>query len=257
MYFDTHAHYDDERFDADRDALLASLPGAGVCHVVNPGCDAASSRAAVEIARRHPHVRAAVGIHPEQADSFSVESLREIRDLLPLPEVVAVGEVGLDYYWPENPAPELQKACFRAMLELAREFHKPVIVHERKAGEDAMAIVRQYPDVTGVFHCFGGSPETALELCRRGWYISFTGVLTFKNARRAPEAAAAVPADRIMIETDAPYMAPEPHRGERNCSLFLPEIAAALGAARGISGEEAALLTERNALRFFGLEDNS
>lgn len=251
MYFDTHAHYDDARFDADRDALLASLPENGVSHVVNPGCDAASSRAAVEIARRHPHVRAAAGIHPEQADRFSPEALREIRELLALPEVVAVGEVGLDYYWPENPSPEIQRACFRAMMELAREYRKPVLVHERKAGEDAMEIVREYPDVTGVFHCFGGSPETALELCRRGWYISFTGVLTFRNARRAPEAAAAVPADRIMIETDAPYMAPEPHRGERSCSLHLPEIAAALGRARGISAEEAALLTEENALRFF------
>ena len=122
MYFDTHAHYDDARFDADRDALLASLPENGVSHVVNPGCDAASSRAAVEIARRHPHVRAAAGIHPEQADRFSPEALREIRELLALPEVVAVGEVGLDYYWPENPSPEIQRACFRAMMELAREY---------------------------------------------------------------------------------------------------------------------------------------
>ena len=255
MFFETHAHYTDEAFDGDREALLASMPENGVDHIVIPGYTMEASRMAVELAEKYPFVWAAVGIHPENCGAYDGSELGELRELLHSPRVVAVGEMGLDYYWEENPPREQQKRCAEDMFALAAEFHKPVIFHERNACGDAMELVRAHPEVHGVFHCFGGSPETALELTRLGWYISFTGVLTFKNARKAPEAAAAAPADRLMIETDSPYMAPVPHRGERNSSLFLPEIARALGRARGITMEEAARLTEENAMRFFGIAD--
>lgn len=254
MYFETHAHYDDPAFDADREELLARVYEAGVRHVVVPATDLASSARAVALAERFPFVYAAVGFHPEDAASWTPDALPALRAMLRHEKVVAVGEIGLDRYWDSNPPPEQQETVLEAMFRLAEESGKPVIFHERSALQPSLEAVRRHPTVRGVFHCFSGSPETALELVSLGWYVSFTGVLTFKNARRAPEAAAAVPADRLMIETDSPYMAPVPHRGERNSSLFLPEIAAALGTARGISADEAARLTERNALRFFGLE---
>jgi len=219
-----------------------------------PGCDLVSSRRAVELAEAYPFVWAAVGVHPEQAWVLSDGEMDELRAMLRHPRVVAVGETGLDHYWEENPAPEIQSACLEQMFTLAEETGKPMIFHERSACAQSLEAVRRHPKVRGVFHCFGGSVETAKELVELGWYISFTGVLTFKNARKAPEVAAAVPAERIMIETDAPYMAPVPYRGKRNSSLYLPEIAAALAAARGITPEEAARLTKANALTFFGLK---
>ena len=254
MFFDTHAHYDAEEFREDLDELLSSMPGGGVCGIVVPGCDLASSRKAVELAEKYPFIWAAVGVHPEQAWVLSDGEMDELRSMLQHPRVVAVGEVGLDHYWQENPAPEIQAQCLEQMFTLAEETGKPVIFHERSACADSMAAVRHHPKVHGVFHCFGGSVETAKELVELGWYISFTGVLTFKNARKAPEVAAFVPADRIMIETDAPYMAPVPYRGKRNSSLYLPQIAEALAKARGITAGEAAELTKQNALTFFGLK---
>ena len=254
MFFDTHAHYDAAEFSEDLHELLSSMPEKGVCGVVVPGCDLVSSRKAVELAETYPFVWAAVGVHPEQAWVLSDGEMDELRELLRHPRVVAVGEIGLDKYWEENPAIEVQLACLEQMFTLAEETGKPVIFHERSACADALAAVRRHPKVHGVFHCFGGSTETAKELTELGWYISFTGVLTFKNARKAPEVAASVPSDRIMIETDAPYMAPVPYRGKRNSSLYLPEIASALAAARGITPEEAAKMTKQNAIRFFGLE---
>ncbi len=256
MFFDTHAHYDAEEFRDDIDSLLASMPSGGVCGIVVPGCDLASSRRAVELAERYPYVWAAVGYHPEQAVVLTDTEMDALRALLRHPRVVAVGEVGLDAYWPENPAPEVQEQCLEQMFTLAAESGKPVIFHEREACAPSLEAVRRHPEVRGVFHCFSGSVETAKELVERGWYISFTGVLTFKNAKKAPEVAAWLPEDRIMIETDAPYMAPVPYRGKRNSSLYLPEIAAALAKYRGISPEEAAELTKRNAIRFFGLEND-
>ena len=251
MLFDTHAHYDSRKFDADRDAVLSALPGQGVALVVNPGCDLDSSRKAIALAEQYPFVYAAVGVHPEDCGDWQDGDTNTLRELAARPKVVAIGEIGLDYYWPENPSRDLQKQVFRAQLALTAELDLPVIVHDREAHGDCMDIVREFPDVRGVFHCFSGSAEMARELVHLGWMISFTGVLTYKNARKAVEAAQAVPLDRLMIETDSPYMAPVPHHGERNHSGFVVHICQRLAEIKGISEEDCARITLENGCRFF------
>ena len=253
MLFDTHAHYDAPEFDQDRDALLARLPEQDVSLVVNPGCDPASSRAALELAGRYPFLYAAVGWHPENCGPYTPAGLEEIRALAQHPRVRAIGEIGLDYYWEENPPRELQRRVFRDQMALARELGLPVIVHDREAHADALAVVRAFPGVRGVFHCYSGSAEMARELVDLGWMLSFTGVLTYKNARRAVEAAQSVPLDRLMIETDSPYMAPVPHRGKRNDSGYVRHICERLADIKGVSFEECALITLENGKRFFGI----
>lgn len=251
MYFDTHAHYDAEQFDADRDQVLAALAEAGVELAVDPGCDLPSSRAALALAERYPFLYAAVGYHPENCAPYREEDLDTLRDMARHPRCVAIGEIGLDYYWAENPPRELQQRVFRDQLALAGELDLPVIVHDREAHGDSLAIVKEFPRVRGVFHCFSGSAEMARELVGLGWMISFTGVLTYKNARRALEAAAAVPLDRLMIETDSPYMAPVPCRGQRNDSRNLPYICGKLAEIKGVSAEDCARITLENGKRFF------
>ena len=249
--FDTHAHYDDEAFDADRETLLAALPENGVGLVVNPGCDLPSSRTAVALAERYPHVYAAVGVHPENCGDWEDGFLMELRQLAAHDKVRAIGEIGLDYYWEENPPRALQQHVFRAQLALAAELNLPVIVHDREAHGDCMEIVRDFPRVRGVFHCYSGSAEMARELVRLGWMISFTGVLTYKNARKAVEAAREIPLERLMIETDSPYMAPVPCRGQRNDSTLVRYVCEKLSEIKGISPEECARITLENGKRFF------
>lgn len=251
MLFDTHAHYDAEQFDPDRDQVLEALPSRGVSLVVDPGCDIPSSRAALALAEKYPFLYAAVGYHPESCAPYRPEELDILRDMARHPKVVAIGEIGLDYYWEENPPKELQQQVFRRQMALAEELDLPVIVHDREAHADALAIVREFPRVRGVFHCFSGSAEMARELVKLGWMVSFTGVLTYKNARKALEAAEAVPLDRLMIETDSPYMAPVPHRGKRNDSGYLIHICEKLAEIKGISPEECARITLENGKRFF------
>lgn len=251
MYFDTHAHYDAEQFDADRDRVLSALPAAGVELAVDPGCDLTSSRAALALAERYPFLYAAVGYHPENCAPYREEDLDQIRDMARHPKCVAIGEIGLDYYWAENPPRALQQRVFRDQLALAAELALPVIVHDREAHGDSLAAVKEFPAVRGVFHCFSGSAEMAKELVGLGWMISFTGVLTYKNARKALEAAAAVPLDRLMIETDSPYMAPVPCRGQRNDSRNLPYICEKLAELKGVSPGECARITLENGKRFF------
>ncbi|MGM9662008.1 MAG: TatD family hydrolase [Oscillospiraceae bacterium] len=253
MLFDTHAHYDDEQFDPDREELLSSLADAGVGLVVNPSVTAENAKAVLALAERHDFLYAAVGVHPENCAGYDETALAAVRALAAHPKCVAIGEIGLDYYWEENPPREFQQRVFREQMALARELALPVIVHDREAHADSLAIVREFPEVRGVFHCFSGSAEMAKELLRLGWMLSFTGVVTYKNARRALEAAAVVPLDRLMLETDSPYMAPVPRRGTRNDSRNLPFIAEKLAECKGVSLEELVRVTEENGRRFFGI----
>ena len=251
--FDTHAHYDDSRFDGDRDAVLAALPEAGVELVLDPGCDLPSSRAAAALAERYSHVYAAAGIHPENCAGFQDADLVALRQLLAQPKVAAIGEIGLDYYWEENPPRDFQQMVFRKQLALAEELDLPVIVHDREAHGDSLSIIREFPAVTGVFHCFSGSPEMAEELLKRGWYLGFDGPITYKNARRAPEVADITPLERMVVETDAPYLSPVPVRGRRNDSRYLPHVIAKLAEWKGVTPEEMTRITCENGKRLFRL----
>ena len=251
---DTHAHYDADQFASDREAVLTALPAAGVGLVVDPGCDVASSREAAALAARFDHVYAAVGIHPEDCAGCTDADFDAIRELCRREKVVAVGEIGLDYYWKENPPRDFQEQVFRRQIELALELDLPVIIHDREAHGDSLRIVLDYPGLRGVFHCFSGSPEMAQELLKRGWYLGFDGPITYKNAKRAPEVAAITPLDRIVIETDAPYMAPVPFRGKRNDSRLLPYVVEKLAEWKGVTPEEMTDITWQNGKRLFGLE---
>ena len=253
MLFDTHAHYDDQAFDADRRELLSAMPDHNVGLIVNPGCTVESSRTAMELAAAFPHVYAAVGIHPENCGDFVPAQMEEIRALAQRPKVVAVGEIGLDYYWPENPPRELQQEVLRRHMALAEELALPVIIHDREAHADCLAIVREFPAVRGVFHCFSGSAEMARELLKRGWMLSFNGAITFKNARKAPEVIAEIPLDRLMIETDAPYLTPTPFRGKRNDSTYVHLVAEKIAQIKGLSPEAVEQITWENGKRFFGI----
>jgi len=249
--FDTHAHYDSGGFNADRDEVLAALPAAGVGLVVNPGCDLSSSQAAVALAERYPFIYAAAGLHPEDCAGAADEDFDVLRTLCGHKKVVAIGEIGLDYYWKENPPREFQQAVFRRQLELAVQLDLPVIVHDREAHGDSLAIALDYPQVRGVFHCFSGSPEMAEELLKRGWYLGFDGPITYKNAKRAPDVAAVTPLDRIVVETDSPYLSPVPLRGKRNDSRNLPYVIEKLAEWKGVTPEEMTRLTWENGLRLF------
>ena len=254
MLFDTHAHLDDRAFDPDRRSILARLPEQGIGLVMNPGCSLASSRAAVALAGQIPWIYAAVGSHPDAAGEVDGAVCGEYRRLCrENPKVRAIGEIGLDYHYEDVPR-EVQKRAFRAQMALARELGLPVIIHERDAHADGMEIVREFPGVHGVFHCYSGSPEMAMELVSLGYYVGFTGVLTFKNARRAVQTAKTVPLDRIVLETDCPYMAPEPFRGRRNDPGYLGRMAEALAEIRGITPDEAARVTWENGRRLYGIE---
>ena len=251
--FDTHAHMDDKAFDADREELLRALPEQGIALLMNPGCSLASSRAACDLAEKYDYIYAAVGSHPDAADEVNQETLEAYRMLCKQnPKVKAIGEIGLDYHYEDIPR-EIQLRAFRDQMALARELNLPVIVHEREAHEDGMAVVREFPEVTGVFHCYSGSAEMARQLVKLGWYIGFTGVLTFKNARKALEVAQSIDLSRIVLETDCPYMSPEPFRGKRNDPGKLYRMAQVLGQLRGIPAEEAAGIALENGKRLYGI----
>ena len=253
MLFDTHAHYYDQAFDGERDSILAALPENGVELVLCPGCDLNSSQAAIALAEQYPYVYAAVGIHPEDALNLPPDWLQQIEALSHHPKVKAIGEIGLDYYWKEVPK-DLQKEVFRAQLALAQRLDLPVIVHDREAHGDCLAMVREFPGVRGVFHCYSGCAEDAKTLVALGWHLSCTGTITFKNARKAPEVVAAVPMDRLMIETDAPYMAPTPFRGKRCDSRYVYRMAEAIGEIKGLPVEEVARITTENGKRLFAID---
>ena len=253
MLFDTHAHMDDTSFDVDRYELLASLPGQGISLLMNPGCSYESSLNAIMLAQQYDFVYAAVGSHPDVADEVCEGLIHKYRELCENPKVLAIGEIGLDYHYEDIPR-DIQKRAFRMQMELARELDLPVIVHEREAHEDGMKIVDEFPTGRGVFHCYSGSLEMAKELIKRGWYIGFTGVLTFKNARKSLEVASGIPRDRIVIETDCPYMAPVPFRGKRNDPAKVLFMAKKLAELWGVTEEEAARITLENGKRLYRMD---
>ena len=254
MLFDTHAHLDDRAFDCDREELLAGLAARGTSMVMNPGCSLDSSKNAVALANRYPWIYAAVGSHPDVADEVNEAVLERYRLLAAQnPKVKAIGEIGIDYHYEDIPR-ELQLKAFRMQMELAKELNLPVIVHEREAHEDGMKVVKEFPEVKGVFHCYSGSAEMARQLVNLGWYIGFTGVLTFKNARKAIETAESIPLERIVLETDCPYMAPVPHRGKRNDPGYLCYMAQKLAEIRGVSLEDIQHITTENGKRLYRID---
>ena len=254
MLFDTHAHYYDKAFDPDRDALLSALPERGVELVVCPGCDLESSRASVVLAERYDYLYAAAGYHPENLKGVALADLDALLPLLAHEKVKAVGEIGLDYYWVKTPeARAFSRDMFDAQLSLAEELDLPAIVHDRDAHTDCQDMVRAHPQARGVFHCCAVSLEDAKVLLDRGWMLSFTGNITFHNAKRGPEVVRWMPLDRLMLETDAPYMAPEPHRGQRCDSTLIPCTAAKVAQLKGSSTEEILRITLENGRRFFNL----
>ena len=250
--FDTHAHYENGRFDADRDDVLRSLPDKGIEFVANIGSDMETSRQSVALAEQYPFIWAAVGVHPHDAKNFVPENLDELVALLAHPRVRALGEIGLDYHYDFSERSD-QKRVFLQQMELARALNVSVVIHEREACADTLDILRQFPTVRGVCHCFSGSIETARELLKLDYMISFTGNITFKNARRAPEVIAWLPEDRIMLETDCPYMAPEPFRGRRCDSGYLYRVCETAAAIRGVSPEHLAEATLQNGRRFYNI----
>ena len=252
--FDTHAHYDSGAFNADRLEVLSSMPEKGVELILNPGCDLESSKTAVELAERFPFVYAAVGIHPSDCEGFSQDTVDGLCALAAHPKVRAVGEIGLDYYWKDNPSREFQKEVFHTQMELAEELGLPVIVHDREAHRDCLEAVKAHPNVTGVYHCYSGSLEDAKTLVKLGWMLSFTGVVTDKNARKSLEVIEWLPMDRIMVETDSPYLTPEPFRGQRNDSGKVYRVAETIAQVKGLDPEEAARIALENGKRFFQIE---
>lgn len=250
--FDTHAHYTDKAFDIDRENLLDSLFGSGICGIINCGTDIPSSKASLELAKSYKGVFAACGIHPEEAQSLNEASLLELEKLLLGEKCVAVGEIGLDYHY-RTDNKELQKEFFEKQILLAKKYSLPVIVHDREAHGDTMEILKRTAP-TGVLHCFSGSVETMHEAVNLGMYIGLGGALTFKNAQKPLEVARAVPLERLLFETDCPYMAPVPFRGKRNDSSLIKYVAEKTAEVRGITAEELLLITKENAERLFSLK---
>ena len=253
MIFDTHAHYDDVQFDSDREELLSSMPDLGVTTIVNVSSTLESCEKCVELAGKYPYVYAAVGVHPDEVGALNEETFAEMEALLDNDRVVAVGEIGLDYYW-DNESHELQKKWFVRQLELARQHHLPLIIHSREAAADTMEIMKAHAQgLEGVIHCYSYSREQAEEYVKMGFYIGIGGVLTFKNAKKLKEVAAAIPLERIVLETDCPYLAPEPFRGKRNQSSYIRYVAEKLAEIKGMTAEEVIAVTEANAKKMYHL----
>ena len=251
MIFDTHAHYDSSAFEEDREELLALLPEQGICNVINVCASVEELQKTVYLMEKYPYIYGAVGVHPDDADKITDAVLDEIRRLSRHEKTVAIGEIGLDYYWhKEEKEHRIQQEKFRAQMEIAREEKLPFMVHSRDAAEDTLEIVREYMKdgmYGGIINCFSYSKEIAREYLNMGLYLGIGGVVTFKNARKLKEVVEYAPLSQIVLETDCPYMAPEPHRGKRNSSLNLPYVAEAIAGLKGISPEEVVKITRENA----------
>ena len=252
MIFETHAHYDDEAFDGDREELLASLPRRGIGRVINVCAGMDSLETVRELMERYPCVYGAVGIHPDEVGGLNDERIEEIRGLCRHDKTVAVGEIGLDYYW-DKERHEVQIQWFERQMQLAREEKLPVIIHSREAAADTLAVARRMglSEIGGVMHCFSYAKEMAREYLNMGVYLGIGGVVTFKNGRKLKEVVEYAPLSQLLLETDSPYLAPEPNRGKRNTSLNIPYIAEEIARIKGITAREVTEITEQNALRLF------
>ena len=256
MIFETHAHYDDESFDEDMEQLLCSLPEQGIGRVINVGASIETTKTTLALAAKYDFIYAAVGVHPSDIDGLNEETYAWLKQQAALPKTVAIGEIGLDYYWDKEP--EVQKAqryWFKRQLELARETKLPVIIHSRDAAADTMEVMRDAhaEEIPGVIHCYSYSKEMAQEFIRMGYYIGVGGVVTFKNAKKLKETVESIPLERILLETDCPYMAPEPYRGTRYDSSNIPYVIAKIAELKGITAEEVEHVTEQNARKLFSL----
>lgn len=251
--FDSHAHYDDESFNEDREAVIKELKENGIVGVLNCGASLEGARASLKLAETYDFFYAAIGIHPEDADCFNETVLTELKKMAKNKKVRAIGEIGLDYYYKENPPRDVQQSVFRAQMQLAMELNLPVVIHDREAHEDTLNILKEFPKVKGVLHCFAGSVEFARECLKLGYYIGFTGVVTFKNAKKIALVAKEVPLDRILVETDCPYMTPTPFRGERNRSDYIKYIIEKLSEIKDIPEEEIAIATINNTKKMLKL----
>lgn len=255
MIFETHAHYDDEGFDEDRDLLLMSMQENKIGYVINVGASLESTRRSIELAEKYPFVYASAGVHPSETAELNENNFEWLRKQCVHRKVVAIGEIGLDYYW-EEPAHEIQKLWFSRQLDLAKAIRKPIIIHSRDAAKDTYDIMSAHgaKEIGGVIHCFSYSAEMALEYVKMGFYIGVGGVVTFKNGRKLKEVVEAVPIEWILLETDSPYLAPEPNRGMRNSSLNLPYIAEQIAEIKGMTYDEVISVTTENAKRMYQIE---
>lgn len=254
MIIDTHVHYDDEAFDEDRDALLAGLAGQGIEAVVNIGASIQSTKNTLELMKRYPFVYGAVGVHPSETGELDEDQIAWLKAVSGTDKVVAIGEIGLDYYWDE-PEREIQKHWFVRQLELAREVRLPVVIHSRDAAKDTLDLMQAQhaEELGGVIHCFSYGVELAREYLSMGFYLGIGGVLTFKNGRKLKEVVEYMPLDRILLETDCPYLAPVPNRGKRNSSLNLPYVVEAISQIKGVPVETVTEVTARNARTMYRL----
>lgn len=256
MIFDSHAHYDDEAFDTDRESLLAGLLDNGIGCVVNVAADLASVATTLELAGQYSYIYGALGVHPSSISELNEETFLWLKEKLAHPKAVAVGEIGLDYYWDkEKEVQALQREWFARQLDLARELHKPVIIHSREAAKDTRDVMtaQKAQEIPGVVHCYSYSKEMARDFLNMNYYFGIGGVLTYKNARKLVEAAEYIPMERILLETDCPYLSPVPNRGKRNSSLNLPYVVETLAQIKGISTEEVETITYSNAKTLFGI----
>ncbi len=254
MIFETHAHYDDERFHEDRDEILRRLPEEGVGVVINSGASVESTRDTIALARDYAHVYAAVGVHPSEIEDLDEVFFQWMKEQAAWEKTVAIGEIGLDYYWEKEPEIQAkQRYWFGRQIELARETGLPIIIHSRDAAADTMQVMKEHcaEEIPGVVHCYSYSKEMALEFIKMGYYIGVGGVVTFKNAKKLKETVESIPLESILLETDCPYMAPEPYRGKRNNSLYLTYVRDKIAEIKGISPEEVESVTEASARRLF------
>ncbi len=258
MIFDTHAHYEDSRFDKDREQLLASMDGHGITAIVNVGSTVYTTNKSIALAKTYDFMYASVGIHPSEIRDIEEGDMEWLYEQTKEPRVVAVGEIGLDYYWEKEEAVQKQQRYwFEKQLLLAKESGLPVIIHSRDAAQDTLELMKQAHEmhIPGVIHCFSYSAQIAQEYVRMGYYIGIGGVVTFKNAKKLKEAVASIPLEQIVLETDCPYMAPEPYRGKRNSSLYLPYVVKQVAQLKGVSEQEVVQATNRNARRLYRIDE--